>query len=59
MDPKRLLNLDFLGLSINKEMFQIKAKEVGLPPGTLIHVGKQRIETPVLSLFDYAQEHYE
>lgn len=59
MDPKRLLNLDFLGLSINKEMFQIKAKEVGLPPGTLIHVGKQRIETPVLSLIDYAQEHYE
>lgn len=59
MGPKRLLNLDFLGLAFNKERFQIKAKEVGLPPGTLVHVGKQRIETPILSLIDYDQEHLE
>ena len=44
MDPKRLLNLDFLGLSINKEMFQIKAKEIGLPPGTLIHVENSELK---------------
>ena len=59
MDPKRLLNFDFLNLSLNKEMFQVKAKEVGLPPGTLIHVGKQRIETPIVSLIAYGQAHDE
>ena len=50
MDPKRLLNLDFLKLPFNTELFQIKAKEVGLPPGTLIHVGKQKIEKPVIDM---------
>ena len=56
MDPKRLLNLDFLKLPFNTELFQIKAKEVGLPPGTLIHVGKQKIEKPVIDLVDYDQQ---
>jgi len=56
MDPKRLLNLDFLKLPFNTELFQVKAKEVGLPPGTLIHVGKQKIEKPVIDLVDYDQQ---
>ena len=59
MDPKRLIDLDFLNKPINMEMFQVKAKEVGLPPGTLIHVGKQKAERPVLSIVDYDQEHYD
>jgi magnesium transporter len=57
MGPKRLINLDFLKIPFNAELFQIKAKEIGLPPGTLIHVGKQREEKPVIDLVDYDQEH--
>jgi magnesium transporter len=56
MNPKSLLNLDFLKQPLNVDMFKIKAKEVGLPPGTLIHVGRQRAEEPVISLVDYDQD---
>ncbi len=59
MSSKSLINLDFLKLPINRETFQIKAKEVGLPPGTLVHVGQQRTEKPVITLIDYAPEHFE
>ncbi len=59
MDPIKLLNLDFLRTPINAELFGGKAKKVGLPPGTLVHVGKQKTEKPVISLVDYFQDHYE
>ncbi len=35
------------------KLFQVKAKEVGLPPGTLIHVGEQKIEQTELTIIDY------
>ncbi len=56
MNPKNILNLDFLKRPITTELFGIKAKEVGLSPGSLIHVGKQKIEKPVISLVDYDQK---
>jgi len=59
MDPKKILNLDFLKRPVSKELFGIKAKAVGLPPGTLIHVGKQKIEEPIISLVDYYQDHFD
>ncbi len=59
MKPKSILNLDFLKRPLRREMFQIKAKQVGLPPGTLIHVGTQKTERPVISLVDYAPDHFE
>jgi len=59
MNPKRILNLDFLKQPITTELFGIKAKEVGLPPGSLVHVGKQKIEKPVISLVDYDQEYFD
>lgn len=55
MNPKRFLNMDFLKLPTNKTRFQIKAKEVGLPPGTLVHVGQKKTEKPIISLVDYSQ----
>lgn len=58
MGPKKLLKLDFLKHPLNREMFKIKAKEIGLPPGTLVHVGRQRTEQPLISLIDYNQEQY-
>ena len=31
----------------------------GLPPGTVVHIGERRTETPRITVFDYDQEHYE
>ena len=35
------------------KLFEIKAKEVGLAPGTLVHVGEKKIERPELTIIDY------
>ena len=59
MAPKKILNLDFFKQPLTTELFGIKAKEVGLPPGSLIHVGKQKIEKPVIGLVDYDQENFD
>ncbi|MGK2905441.1 MAG: magnesium/cobalt transporter CorA [Desulfuromonadales bacterium] len=59
MAKKHLIPFDFLKRPINRDMFQLKAKAVGLPPGTLIHVGKQKTEKPVITLIDYDQSHLE
>jgi magnesium transporter len=36
-----------------------KSKEVGLSPGSLIHIGDRKIERPRISLFDYSPEEWE
>jgi len=38
---------------------QIRAGKVGLPPGSLIHVGDQKIERPELTVIDYDEAHFE
>ena len=58
MAPKKILNLDFLKMPLKTELFGIKAQEVGLPPGSLVHVGKQKIEEPVISMVDYYQDYF-
>ena len=37
-------------------LFRSPAKKIGLPPGALVHVGKQRMERPVISFIDYTGE---
>jgi magnesium transporter len=59
MARKKILSLDFFKRPLTTELFGIKAKEVGLPPGSLIHVGEQKIEKPVIGLIDYDQEHFD
>lgn len=59
MAPKKLLNLSFLKKPLTIDLFGIKAKEVGLPPGSLVHVGEQKVEKPVISLVDYGPEHFD
>ena len=59
MTRKKVLNLDFFKRPLTTELFGVKAKEVGLPPGSLIHVGEQKIEKPVIGLVDYDQEHFD
>lgn len=38
-------------------MFSSKAKQIGLAPGTLIHVGEQKTEHPELTIIDYDESH--
>ncbi|MDT8441794.1 MAG: magnesium/cobalt transporter CorA [Desulfuromonadales bacterium] len=47
------INLDFLKHPINRTLLQVRAKPVGLPPGTLEHVGERRVEQPSISLIRY------
>ncbi|MDX2494979.1 MAG: magnesium/cobalt transporter CorA [Desulfuromusa sp.] len=35
------------------------AKEIGLPPGTLIYVGEKKMGRPVISYIDYSVDHYD
>ncbi|MEJ2469600.1 MAG: magnesium/cobalt transporter CorA [Desulfuromonadales bacterium] len=58
MDPKRLLSLDFLKRPLGKDIFRIRAKQVGLPPGSLVYTGQQKVEKPRISLVDYDQKHF-
>jgi magnesium transporter len=44
---------------ITKELFRVKAKPVGLSPGTLVHVGQKKTEKPAISLVDYSRDSYE
>ncbi len=34
------------------------SQKVGLPPGTLVHVGEQKTAAPEITLLDYNQEHF-
>ena len=59
MTRKKILNLDFFKRPLTTELFGIKAKEVGLPPGSLVHVGKQKVDKPSISLVDYFQDYFD
>lgn len=34
-----------------------KARKIGLPPGSLVHVGEVKTEKPMLSIFEYSASH--
>ncbi len=40
-------------------LFRSPPKKIGLPPGSLIHVGEQKVERPILSYIDYSEDKYE
>ena len=40
-------------------LFKKRSKKVGLPPGTLIHVGERRVEETRISLIDYDEGHHQ
>jgi len=42
-----------IGRLAHAKATKFRAKKVGLPPGTLIYVGDQKIERPIISFFDY------
>ncbi|HEY5674822.1 MAG TPA: magnesium/cobalt transporter CorA [Malonomonas sp.] len=37
-------------------LFRSKPKQVGLSPGSLIHIGEQKVETSILSIIDFTKE---
>jgi len=39
-------------------LFRTPAKKIGLPPGSLIHIGEQKMERPIFSYIDYSDDHY-
>ena len=54
-----LFHQELLDLRKVLKPFRVKAKQVGLPPGTLIHVGERKIEKPVIDLIEYDASTYE
>lgn len=51
--------LDTLNKPRSRGTFHVKAKKVGQSPGTLIHVGKQKVEHPLLTVIDYDRETFQ
>ncbi|SEA01038.1 magnesium transporter [Desulfuromusa kysingii] len=39
-------------------LFRSSPKKIGLPPGTLIHVGEQRMERSIFSYLDYSEDFF-
>lgn len=46
----------FKPLQTVTSLFRSPPKKIGLPPGSLIHVGEQKVERPVFSCIDYDAE---
>jgi len=42
-----------------KELFQKKRDDIGLAPGTLIHVGEKKTEEVTFQVFNYDQNHFQ
>lgn len=40
-------------------LFRTQAKQIGLPPGTLIHVGEREMDQPLLCRIDYSTDMYQ
>ena len=40
-------------------LFRSPAKKIGLPPGTLVHVGEQKMDRPIISYIDYSAEYFD
>jgi len=41
------------------DMQKFRVKSIGLPPGSLVHVGRQKVERPILSALFYSPAHAE
>jgi len=45
--------------SPRRRLFRVRSKHVGLPPGTLIHVGEKKTDKPVITVFHYTEDHFD
>ena len=42
-----------------QKLIKKRSKKAGLPPGTLIHIGEKRAETPKITVMDYDEAHFQ
>jgi len=54
---KRRLNMAKIGKKVSKKLGL--HKKVGLPPGTLVHVGERKAERPRIRILDYDHENFQ
>jgi len=40
-------------------LFRSTPKKIGMPPGSLVHVGEQKVERPLLSFIDYNEDNFQ
>jgi magnesium transporter len=41
------------------KLIKKRSKKAGLPPGTLVHIGEKKAETPRMTLIDYDETHFQ
>jgi magnesium transporter len=41
------------------KLIKKRSKKIGLPPGTLVHIGEKKVEEPKITIFDYNDQHVE
>jgi len=41
------------------KLIKERSKKAGLPPGTLVHIGEKKAETPKITLMDYDENHFQ
>jgi len=41
------------------ELVKKKSKKIGLPPGTIVHIGNKRMEKVKINIIDYNEEHFQ
>ena len=41
------------------KLIKKRSKKIGLPPGTLIHIGEKKVEEPKITIFDYDDQNVE
>ncbi len=48
-----------LGLKFKHRLTKKRSKKIGLPPGSMVHVGEKKVETARISVIDYDQQKLE
>jgi magnesium transporter len=42
-----------------RKLIRRSSKKAGLPPGSLVHVGEKKVESPKVTIFDYREDHFQ
>jgi len=42
-----------------QKLIKKRSKKAGLPPGTLVHIGEKKAETPKITVMDYDEAHFQ
>ncbi len=42
-----------------RKLIKKRSKKAGLPPGTLVHIGEKKAETPKITIMDYDEAHFQ